>query len=235
MLAIEGLSVRYGGVSALRDVSFRIEAGTISCLLGSNGAGKTTLLNAVMGVADQQAGKLVWEGKPIERLPTEKIVSSGIALVPEGRQLFGDLTVGENLRMGAFLRRDVSPKDYDEIFDLFPRLAERRSQLAKTLSGGEQQMVAIGRALMSKPRLLLLDEPSLGLAPILVREVMRLITTIHARGVTVFVVEQNARQALAISSVAHVLEKGRLVASGLAADIANNPAVRTAYLGANAH
>jgi branched-chain amino acid transport system ATP-binding protein len=231
MLAVDGLTVRYGGVLALFEVSLRIETGSISCLLGANGAGKSTLLNALMGMAGQQSGRVLFEGKPIQERPVEEIVASGMALVPEGRQLFGDLTVAENLRMGAYLRGGVTRDDYAEIFDLFPRLAERRDQLAKTLSGGEQQMVAIGRALMSRPRLLLLDEPSLGLAPILVREVMSLISKIHSRGVTVFLVEQNARQALQIASVAYVLEKGRLVASGPAEQIAKDPKITDAYLG----
>lgn len=231
MIAIEGLCVQYGGVRALADVSLEIKPGLISCLLGANGAGKSTLLHAIMGLVEAASGRVAFDGRSILGRSVEKIVSSGIALVPEGRQLFGDLTVIENLRMGAYLRRNVGEADYDEVFDIFPRLKERRNQLAKTLSGGEQQMVAIGRALMSGPRLLLLDEPSLGLAPILVREVMQLLSSIHARGITVFLVEQNARQALRIAKEAFVLEKGRLVAAGPADIVGRDPRVVAAYLG----
>jgi branched-chain amino acid transport system ATP-binding protein len=232
MLHIEQLSARYGGISALVDVSLDVRAGTIACLLGANGAGKSTLLNAIMGRVPTVTGKVAFEGADLLGRPTEAIVASGIALVPEGRQLFGDLTVEDNLRMGAYARRGAAEPDLDEIYALFARLKERRLQLAKTLSGGEQQMVAIGRALMSKPRLMLLDEPSLGLAPILVREVMRLVTTINRQGITILLVEQNARQALRIASDAFVLEKGRMVMSGPAAELANDPRITSAYLGA---
>ncbi|MFZ5792138.1 MAG: ABC transporter ATP-binding protein [Pseudomonadota bacterium] len=234
MLHVDQLSARYGGISALVDVSLDVHEGTIACLLGANGAGKSTLLNAIMGRVPAVTGRVIFEGIDILGRPTEAIVAGGIALVPEGRQLFGDLTVEDNLYMGAYARGGPETDDLDEIYALFPRLRERRLQLAKTLSGGEQQMVAIGRALMSRPRLMLLDEPSLGLAPILVREVMRLVTTINRQGITILLVEQNARQALRIARDAFVLEKGRMVMSGPADELAEDPRITNAYLGAEA-
>ena len=231
MLSIERMTARYGGVVALADVSLTIERGSVACLLGANGAGKSTLLNALMGQVADVEGRISFDGRETLGLPTDQIVSAGMVLSPEGRQLFGDLTVEENLRIGAYLRRDDWSKDLVEILALFPRLAARRRQLAKTLSGGEQQMVAIGRALMSRPKLLLLDEPSLGLAPIFVREVMKLISTIHASGTTIFLVEQNARQALRIATQAFVLEKGRLTTAGPAATLIDDPKITAAYLG----
>ena len=233
MLHIENLNARYGGVTALTDVSLTIAQGSIACLLGANGAGKSTLLNALMGQVPDISGRIAFDGNSTLKQPTDRIVSAGMVLSPEGRQLFGDLTVEENLRLGAYLRRDEWRSDLDEVLSLFPRLAERRRQLAKTLSGGEQQMVAISRALMSRPKLLLLDEPSLGLAPIFVREVMRLIVTIHQRGTTIFLVEQNARQALRIATHAFVLEKGRLTTSGPAASLIDDPKITAAYLGSH--
>ncbi|WP_137390981.1 ABC transporter ATP-binding protein [Rhodoligotrophos defluvii] len=231
MLRVEALGVRYGGVVALDDVTLEVRAGTIACLLGANGAGKSTLMKAILGLVPASTGSIQFEGHDVLSMPTEQRVGRGLALVPEGRQLFGDLTVEENIRMGAYLRRDGLDEDFAEVMALFPRLAERRRQFAKTLSGGEQQMVAIGRGLMSKPRLLLLDEPSLGLAPIFVREVMRLIDAIHRKGITVFLVEQNARQALSIAEDAFVLEKGRLVRAGPAAELVKDQTVAAAYLG----
>ncbi|MCB1467349.1 MAG: ABC transporter ATP-binding protein [Rhizobiaceae bacterium] len=231
MLRIEALGVRYGGVVALDDVTLEVRAGTIACLLGANGAGKSTLMNAILGLVPASAGRIMFDGRDIRGLTTEQRVALGLALVPEGRQLFGDLTVEENICMGAYLRRGRLDDDVAEVMALFPRLAERRKQLAKTLSGGEQQMVAIGRGLMSKPRLLLLDEPSLGLAPIFVREVTRLIDAIHRKGITVFLVEQNARQALSIAEDAFVLEKGRLARAAPAAELVKDETVAAAYLG----
>lgn len=231
MLRVENLTVRYGGIRALDDVSFEVRADTITCLLGANGAGKSTLMNTLLGLVPASRGQVRLEGREILGVSTERLVAQGLALVPEGRQLFGDLTVEENIYMGAYLRRDRLEEPFQEVMELFPRLAERRRQLAKTLSGGEQQMVAIGRAMMSKPRLLFLDEPSLGLAPVFVREVMQLVRRIHRTGITVFLVEQNARQALGIADEALVLEKGRLVRSAPAGELANDEAIAAAYLG----
>jgi branched-chain amino acid transport system ATP-binding protein len=234
MLEISNLSARYGGISALNNVSLSVKQGQIVSLLGANGAGKSTLLGAITSsIPAKVAGTIRFEGHDIAGRGTEQIVGSGIALVPEGRQLFGQLSVEENIRMGAYLRRDKQnlAKDFDFVGELFPRLVERRKQVAATLSGGEQQMVAIGRALMSRPRLLLMDEPSLGLAPLMVTTIIKLIQQINQTGVTVLLVEQNARQALKISETAYVLEKGRIVISGNARELANDPHVASAYLG----
>lgn len=235
MLEIKGLSAKYGGATALREVSLAIPHGSVVAILGSNGAGKSTLLNTIMGSRLMQAsGSIKVAGEEILGKTTEHIIKAGIALVPEGRQLFGDLTVDENLKVGAYLQRDSVrvTRQLEEVRELFPRLAERRNQRAATLSGGEQQMVAIGRALMSAPRLLLLDEPSLGLAPVLVTEIMRLIRRINERGVTIVLVEQNARQALSTATEAHVIESGKVTLSGEARQLAANPHVVSAYLGA---
>ena len=234
MLEIEGLTARYGGITALDRVDLRVEEGEIVCLLGSNGAGKSTLLGCITAsVPAWTAGSVTLTGQELLGRPTEAIVRAGIVLVPEGRQLFGELTVSENLVMGAHLRprsANLAP-DLAGVYALFPRLRERRRQLAATLSGGEQQMVAIGRAMMAQPRLMLLDEPSLGLAPVLMREIFRMIQEINLRGVTILLVEQNARQALAISTRAYVLEKGRIVTTGHASQLAHDHRVVAAYLG----
>lgn len=237
MLNCRGLSARYGGIEALAQVDLDVSAGEIVCLLGANGAGKSTLLGSLTSsVPAKVMGDIRFEGRPLLGETTESIVRAGIALVPEGRQLFGELTVLENLRMGAYLRRDTSDinADLQTVYSLFPRLRERTTQLAATLSGGEQQMVAIGRALMSRPKLLLLDEPSLGLAPLLVREIMHLIRRINESGVSVLLVEQNAKQALRISNRAYLIEKGRVVGSGQARDLLNDPKIAAAYLGGSA-
>lgn len=234
MLEIVELNAKYGGATALRDVSLTVPQGGVVAILGSNGAGKSTLLNTVIGSRLMKAtGSIRFQGEEILGKTTEQIINAGIALVPEGRQLFGDLTVDENLRIGAYLQRDATKaaRQLDEVRELFPRLAERRNQRAATLSGGEQQMVAIGRALMSAPRLLLLDEPSLGLAPVLVTEIMRLIRRINEQNVTIVLVEQNARQALAVATEAHVIETGRVTLSGEARRLAADPHVVSAYLG----
>ncbi|HAL37105.1 MAG TPA: ABC transporter ATP-binding protein [Polaromonas sp.] len=234
MLEITGLSSRYDAITALSTVDLSIQRGQIVSLLGANGAGKSTLLGAITAsISAEVSGSIRFEGQEIVGKRTEQIVASGIALVPEGRQLFGQLTVEENVRMGAYLQHDKRNMvgDLHLVYQLFPQLVERRKQLAATLSGGEQQMVAIGRALMSRPKLLLMDEPSLGLAPLMVSAIIRLIQQINQHGVTVLLVEQNARQALKISTRAYVLEKGRMVMSGDASELASDPHVVSAYLG----
>ena len=234
MLEIANLTARYGSISALRGVSFSVASGRIVALLGANGAGKTTLLNSIMGSrAMSTGGSIRFDGRELRGRPTESVVAAGLALAPEGRQVFTDLTVTENLRLGAFLRRDRAGivDDLKMVQGLFPRLAERRNQLTATLSGGEQQMVAIGRALMSRPRILLLDEPSLGLAPLLTQEIMKLIGEIRDRGITILLVEQNARQALRIADEGLVMESGQIIMSGPAATLLQDPHVISAYLG----
>lgn len=234
MLEIRNLSASYGAIAALTEVDLSVPAGAVVALLGANGAGKTTLMRAITGDARlKTTGSIRFRDAEMLGNRTETTVRAGIALVPEGRKLFAELTVDENLAMGAYLRRDKAgiAQDLETVRVLFPRLSERGGQLAATLSGGEQQMVAIGRGLMSRPKLLLLDEPSLGLAPVLVEEIIAMIGRIAARGVTIVLVEQNARQALTVSTHAHVLEKGRIVASGLASEIASDPKVFDAYFG----
>jgi branched-chain amino acid transport system ATP-binding protein len=234
MLEISGLSARYGPVAALAEVTMSVERGEIVSLLGSNGAGKSTLLGCVThSVSCRMSGSIRLEGAEVLGLPTDAIIARGLVLVPEGRQLFAELTVEENLRMGAygFEHGRKWRSDLELAYKLFPTLLERRRQAAATLSGGEQQMVAIGRALMARPHVVLLDEPSLGLAPSLVKEVFGLIRQINARGVTVLLVEQNARQALGIANRAYVLEKGRVTLTGPAKDLMSDPHVVEAYLG----
>ena len=234
MLEIAGLSAKYGSIAALADVTLSVERGQIVSLLGSNGAGKSTLLGCITNsVPCRMSGSIKFEGAEILGLSTEAIISRGLVLVPEGRQLFPELTVEENLRMGAygFDRGRKWRSDLQFVYNLFPQLVERRRQAAATLSGGEQQMVAIGRALMARPRIVLLDEPSLGLAPMLVKEIFNLIHEINRRAVTVLLVEQNARQALRIANWSYVLEKGRVTVSGQAERLAEDPNVVEAYLG----
>lgn len=234
MLECRNLRASYGGIQALAGIDLTVESGEILSLLGANGAGKSTLLGAITAsIPATVTGSILFEGKELVGLTTEAIVRAGIALSPERRQLFGELTVEENLAMGAYLRRDHRDiaRDLEGIWELFPRLRERGRQLAATMSGGEQQMVAIGRALMSRPKLLLLDEPSLGLAPRLVSELMALIERINRNGVTVLLVEQNARQALRISNRGYVIEKGRIVGAGPAEQLLVDPHVVSAYLG----
>ncbi|WP_281969122.1 ABC transporter ATP-binding protein [Roseovarius nanhaiticus] len=231
MLEIDGLTVAYGGNTALNDVSLSVKQGTIACLLGSNGAGKSTLMNTIAGLQTPRNGRILVDGSDIARWTPRQRVRHGVALVPEGRQLFGDLTIEENIRLGSYTRRGPLDDELQNIYHMFPRLAERRRQLCKSLSGGEQQMVAIGRALMAKPRLLLLDEPSLGLAPVLIRDVMQLVREINAQGITVFLVEQNAHLALRISDHAFVLEKGRIIKSVPAKDLMQDDDLTAAYLG----
>ena len=230
MLRISALRAHYGGITALAGVELEVGQGEIVALLGANGAGKSTLLGCITASAPCQAsGSIELEGRELLGKDTETIIRAGVVLVPEGRQLFGELTVYENLLMGAYLsRRD---EEISRVYRLFPVLAQRRDQLAQTLSGGEQQMVALGRALMARPRIMLLDEPSLGLSPKLVGEMFRLIREINEAGVTILLVEQNARQALRISHRAYVLEKGRVATSGPAESLASDPAVVASYLG----
>jgi branched-chain amino acid transport system ATP-binding protein len=229
MLKVSGLTAHYGGITALAGIELEVARGEIVALLGSNGAGKSTLLGCITSSAPCEAtGSVTLDGVQLLGKDTEAIIRAGVVLVPEGRQLFGELTVYENLLMGAYLRRE---HDLEQVYRLFPVLRERSTQLAQTLSGGEQQMVALGRALMAKPSLILLDEPSLGLAPKLVGEMFRLIREINRQGVTILLVEQNARQALRISHRAYVLEKGLVSMSGIAKSLASDPQVVASYLG----
>jgi branched-chain amino acid transport system ATP-binding protein len=232
MLDVLDLHVYYGEVHALKGVSFRVGQGEIVTLLGNNGAGKTTTLRTLSGLLSPRRGEVRLEGQPLVGLPSHEIVLKGITHVPEGRRIFNRLTVAENLEMGAYTRSDKGvAEDMERVFAIFPRLKERRSQVAGTLSGGEQQMLAIGRALMAKPRLLLLDEPSMGLAPVLVEQIFETVQTINKQGVTILLVEQNAAMALSIAGRGYVLETGRIALEGKAADLAGNPEVRRAYLG----
>jgi len=236
MLKLKNISTFYDRIQALRNVSLHIQEGEIVSLIGANGAGKTTLLNTISGILVPSEGEITFEDKPVQKLSPDKIVRLGISQVPEGRQIFNHHTVAENLELGAYLRyrsgkRAEIKSDLSRIFDMFPILAERRKQMAGTLSGGEQQMLAIGRALMAKPRLLLLDEPSMGLAPKVVRDIFETILRLCRQGATILLVEQNARAALAISDRAYVLETGRLVLQGEARELINDPEVRRAYLG----
>jgi branched-chain amino acid transport system ATP-binding protein len=233
LLELSAVASGHGSTPVLHGVSLKVAAGEIVALIGANGAGKSTLLNTVMGLVTLSAGDINFDGRSIGRLATSAIVRAGLAQVPERRQLFGTMTVEENLRMGAYARRDRAnvAASLEEQFRQFPILSERRRQAAQTLSGGEQQMLAIARAMMSQPRLLLLDEPSLGLAPLLVAQIMRLIEALRAAGGTVLVVEQNARAALGIADRGYVLENGRITTSGKAADLADNQIIQDAYLG----
>jgi branched-chain amino acid transport system ATP-binding protein len=233
LLEVEGLDVFYGAVHALKGVTIRAEAGEIVTLIGANGAGKTTLLRTLSGLIPARAGRMRFDGREITRMPAHEIVGLGVSQAPEGRLVFANLTVDDNLELGAYRRRDRAgiAQDREEAFRLFPRLSERRKQSAGTLSGGEQQMLAIARALMSRPRLLLLDEPSLGLAPLLVREIFKTIRVINQRGVTVLLVEQNAHMALSVARRGYVLETGRVRLEDEAAKLLQNEEVKRAYLG----
>ena len=232
MLRIENVKSGYGRIEALHGISLEVAAGEVVALLGANGAGKTTLVRAISGVQPISAGQVWFQGQPIERLPAHARVALGIAQVPEGRQLFAPLAVEDNLRLGAWTRADLDMEAaLAAVYDMFPILAERRTAAAGTLSGGQQQMLAIGRALMAKPRLLLLDEPSMGLAPMLVERILGVVRELKRAGLTVLLIEQNARAALAIADRAYVLETGRITATGTAAQIRFDPRVRQAYLG----
>ncbi len=234
LLEIRDLKVNYGGIEALKGVSFDVKEGEIVTLIGANGAGKSTTLRAIMSVVNPASGTISYEGKDITHAATHDIVQRGIVLVPEGRRVFPNLTVLENLRIGAYLRedKDAIEHDIEHVYSLFPRLNERHWQQAGTLSGGEQQMLATGRALMTDPKIVLMDEPSMGLSPILVKEIFSIIEQLHQSGITILLVEQNAKMALAVSDRAYVLETGTISMEGRAADLAADDRVRRAYLGA---
>ena len=234
MLQIKNLSVSYGAIDAVKNISFRVDDGEIVSLIGANGAGKTTTLHTISGLVHARSGSISFDGHDLRHIHNHDIVQLGIAHVPEGRHVFTRMTVQENLEMGAFSLKDQSgvERSLETVFDYFPRLKERRRQLAGTLSGGEQQMVAMGRALMSKPRMMLMDEPSMGLSPLLVKDIFSIITTLHQRGITVLLVEQNAKMALSIANRAYVLETGRITMEGAAQDLLHDEKVRKAYLGA---
>ena len=236
LLEVKGLEVRYGGIRAVKGVDLAVDEGELVCLIGANGAGKTSTLKAICGMLPAAAGTVRYAGKSIAGMPSFRLVRAGLVLVPEGRGIFGQLTVAENLAMGAFARDDVADvkRDLEKMLALFPRLAERSAQSAGTLSGGEQQMLALGRALMSKPRLLVLDEPSMGLAPLMVAKIFEVVRGIAAEGVTILLVEQNARLALEAASRAYVMESGTITLSGDAKDLLADPRVREAYLGEEA-
>ncbi len=233
MLQVADLNVYYGAIHALKGVSLRVEEGEVVTLIGANGAGKSTLLKTVSGLLRAQGGSISFAGRDIGSVPAHVIVESGVAHVPEGRRIFANLTVLENLELGAYSRRDprAVAEDLEKVLTIFPRLSERRRQLGGTLSGGEQQMLATGRALMTHPRLMLMDEPSMGLAPILVKEIFRIIRDINRLGTTILLVEQNAHMALSVAHRAYVLETGRIVLEGTAADLARSQEVQKAYLG----
>jgi branched-chain amino acid transport system ATP-binding protein len=238
MLKVEGLAVNYGAIRALRGISFEVARGEIITLIGANGAGKSTTLHSISNIIKKNSGTVIFDGKDISAVPSDRIVAAGLVQVPEGRRIFANLSVRDNLEMGAYSRRSVTVAerqairgDMEKVFAVFPRLRERHRQISGTLSGGEQQMLAMGRALMASPKLLLLDEPSMGLAPILVDEIFSVIKRINEEGTTVLLVEQNAYKALALASRAYILETGEIVKSGLAADLMKDEAVKTAYLG----
>jgi len=231
LLEVDHIAVHYGKIAALKDVALSVDEGEIVALIGANGAGKTTTLKTISGLRPLSAGRIVFEGNDISRMPGHKRVTAGIGQAPEGRGVFPGMTVQENLLMGCYTRKGNVTKELDEVYELFPRLAERKTQSGGTMSGGEQQMVAIGRALMTNPRVLLLDEPSMGLAPILVQQIFDIIKEINNRGTTVLLVEQNAQQALQLAHRAYVLETGRVVKSAEASLLLDDPQVRAAYLG----
>lgn len=225
--------MNYGGIRALKDVSFCVEAGKIVTLIGANGAGKSTTLRAIASLVRPAGGQIFFEGEDITNMATREIVAKGIVLVPEGRRIFPNLTVLENLKLGAYLRKDKEEieRDYAYVFGLFPKLKERSWQMAGTLSGGEQQMLAVGRALMARPKLIMMDEPSLGLAPLVVKDIFRIISQINAQGVTVLLIEQNANAALKLAHQGYVMEVGRISMTGTGEELLRNDQVRAAYLG----
>ena len=233
MLEVKNLKVHYGVIQAIKGISFEVNEGEVIALIGANGAGKTTTLQTITGMLKPSEGEILFEGQDIVKVPGHKIVSMGMAHVPEGRRVFAELSVYENLKLGAYTRKDKNEivESLAKVYKSFPRLEERKNQLAGTLSGGEQQMLAMGRALMSKPKIILMDEPSMGLSPIFVEEIFHIIREISASGTTVLLVEQNAKKALAIANRAYVLETGNIVLSGDAKEMMNNDSIKTAYLG----
>ncbi|MDI6619491.1 MAG: ABC transporter ATP-binding protein [Clostridiales bacterium] len=233
MLEINNLSVNYGGIVALKDVSISVPDGKIVTLIGANGAGKSSTLRGITGLIKIESGEIRYDGINITGKQTKDIVKMGITLVPEGRNIFPDLTVYENLILGAYTRKDKNyiNEDLEKVFSLFPRLKERKKQLGGTLSGGEQQMLAVGRALMARPKLLMLDEPSMGLSPLLVKEIFNIISKIHSQGVTILLIEQNAKAALKIADLGYVLETGRIILKGTGKELLQNDTVKKAYLG----
>ena len=233
MLKVENLVVSYGGIEALKGISLNVPDGKIITLIGANGAGKSTFLRTIIGLVKPQSGKISYNNNEITGLNSQKIVTTGITLVPEGRRVFSNLTVLENLKIGAYMRNDKDgiEKDIEWIYGMFPRLQERNWQLAGTLSGGEQQMLAVGRALMSRPKLIMMDEPSLGLAPLVIKDIFRIIKEINANGMTILLIEQNANMALKIADWAYVLETGRITMEGAGQELLENPQIREAYLG----
>lgn len=233
MLEIKNLNVSYGAIHAIHDVSLTVNDGEIVSLIGANGAGKTTILHTITGLKKAESGSMIYDGHDLTKTEPSKIITLGMAHVPEGRHIFPAMTVAENLEMGAYIRNDKDgiQKSVKEVFERFPRLKERRRQLAGTLSGGEQQMLAVGRALMSNPKIILMDEPSMGLSPLLVKEIFHIIQEVHKQGITVLLVEQNAKMALSIADRAYVLETGSISMSGDAKELLNNEQVKKAYLG----
>ena len=232
LLKVEGINVYYGAIHAIKDISFQVNQGEIVTLIGANGAGKTTTLQTVSGLLRSKTGSILFDGQDINTVSADKLVGRGLAQVPEGRRVFLQMSVEENLEMGAYTQPPAGvPRDLEMVYDLFPRLKERRSQVAGTLSGGEQQMLAMGRALMSHPKLLMLDEPSMGLAPILVEQIFDIIKNLHKAGTTILLVEQNAQAALSVADRGYVLETGKIVTTGTGAELLASPAIKKAYLG----
>ena len=231
ILKVENLNVYYGSIHAVKGISFEVNQGEIVTLIGANGAGKSTTQNTITGLLHSRTGSVTFLGETLGKVPPHKVVSKGLALVPEGRRVFLQMTVEENLEMGAFTRSGTAAEDMEQVYTLFPRLKERRRQIAGTLSGGEQQMLAMGRALMSRPKLLMLDEPSMGLAPILVEQIFDIIRDLHQAGTTILLVEQNAQAALSVADRGYVLETGRIVTSGTGKELLTSPAIKKAYLG----
>ncbi len=232
ILKVEGINVYYGAIHAIKDISFHVNEGEIVTLIGANGAGKTTTLQTISGLLRSKTGSILFRNQEISSIPPHKLVGQGLAQVPEGRRVFLQMSVQENLEMGAYTQSPAGvPQDLEMVYELFPRLKERRTQVAGTLSGGEQQMLAMGRALMSHPKLLMLDEPSMGLAPLLVEQIFEIIQNLHKAGTTILLVEQNAQAALSVADRGYVLETGKIVTTGTGAELLSSPAIKKAYLG----